>query len=469
MRGKTVLGYNFIVQIFVCMHLHTLIDLQRKAIYNYIAMTCEGSDTMPTPLADKIRPKTLDDVVGQSHILGANKPLRRIIESGKIPNMIFYGPSGVGKTTVARIIADNTKMRMYKLNGTSASVQDIKQIIADSQTLLGYNGILLYLDEIQYLNKKQQQSLLEYIEDGSITLISSTTENPYFYVYNAIISRSTVFEFLPVPADEVCPAVKRAFQICADDLGLKLRLESGVIDYIAHGCGGDVRKSINTVELCVLSADHSGDTLSVSLENAKLLTQRSNMRYDRDGDEHYNILSALQKSIRGSDENAALHYAARLMEAGDIISLSRRLLVIAAEDIGLSYPQAIPIVKACVDSAMQLGLPEARIPLADAVILLATAPKSNSGICAIDAALDDIRKGNAGDIPAYLQDGHYSGANKLGKADGYKYPHSFPDSWVDQQYLPDNLKDRVYYVAGKNKLEQAAKEHWTLIKNKHKK
>ena len=421
---------------------------------------------MSTPLADRIRPKTLDDVVGQSHILGRGKPLRRIIDSGKIPNMIFYGPSGIGKTTVARIIADNSKLHMYKLNGTSASVQDIKDIISDAQSILGYNGILLYLDEIQYLNKKQQQSLLEYIEDGRITLISSTTENPYFYVYNAIISRSTVFEFLPVSPQEVCPAVKRAFQICADELGMKLKLESGVIDYIAHGCGGDVRKSINTVELCILSADRSEDTLIVNLDNVKLLTQRSNMRYDRDGDEHYNILSALQKSIRGSDENAALHYAARLMEAGDIISLSRRLLVIAAEDIGLAYPQAIPIVKACVDSAMQLGLPEARIPLADAVILLATAPKSNSGIVAIDSAMEDIRKGNAGEIPAYLQDGHYGGAGKLGKAIGYKYPHSYPDSWVEQQYLPDNLKDRKYYTYGDNKLELAAKDYWEHIKNK---
>lgn len=421
---------------------------------------------MSNPLADRIRPKTLDDVVGQSHILGQGKPLRRIIDSGKIPNMIFYGPSGIGKTTVARIIADNSKLHMYKLNGTSASVQDIKDIILDVQSILGYNGILLYLDEIQYLNKKQQQSLLEYIEDGRITLISSTTENPYFYVYNAIISRSTVFEFLPVSPKEVCPAVKRAFQICADELGMKLKLESGVIDYIAHGCGGDVRKSINTVELCILSADRSEDTLIVNLDNVKLLTQRSSMRYDRDGDEHYNILSALQKSIRGSDENAALHYAARLMEAGDIISLSRRLLVIAAEDIGLAYPQAIPIVKACVDSAMQLGLPEARIPLADAVILLATAPKSNSGIVAIDNAMEDIRKGDAGEIPAYLQDGHYGGAGKLGKAIGYKYPHSYPDSWVEQQYLPDNLKDRKYYTYGDNKLELAAKDYWEHIKNK---
>ncbi len=380
--------------------------------------------------------------------------------------MIFYGSSGIGKTTVARIIADNTNMKMYKLNGTSASVQDIKDIIAQTDTLFGYNGILLYLDEIQYLNKKQQQSLLEYIENGKITLISSTTENPYFYVYNAIISRSTVFEFLPVSADEICPAVKRAFQICADELGKKLRLESGVIEHIARGCGGDVRKSINTVELCVLSADSADGILNVKLENVRLLTQRSNMRYDRDSDEHYNILSALQKSIRGSDENAALHYAARLIEAGDIISLSRRLLVIAAEDIGLAYPNAITIVKSCVDSAMQLGLPEARLPLAQAVILLATAPKSNSVITAIDSALDDVRNVDYGNIPSNLQDGHYAGAQKLGKAQGYKYPHVYPDSWVEQQYLPDNIKDRVYYTYGSNKAEQTAKEYWRKIKKK---
>ncbi len=421
---------------------------------------------MSTPLADKIRPKTLDDVVGQPHLLGKDKPLRRIIESGKIPNMIFYGSSGIGKTTVARIIAENSNLKMFKLNGTSASVGDIKDIISQTETIEGYNGILLYLDEIQYLNKKQQQSLLEYIENGKITLIASTTENPYFYVYNAIISRSTVFEFLPVSPDDIKPAIKRAFQICADDLGLKLKLESGVTDHIAHGCGGDVRKSINTVELCVLSADNSDGTLWVKLDNVKLLTQRSNMRYDRDGDEHYNILSALQKSIRGSDADAAIHYAARLIEAGDIISLSRRLLVIAAEDIGLAYPQAITIVKSCVDSAMQLGLPEARIPLAEAVIVLATAPKSNSGICAIDAAIEDIQNGDAGDIPAHLQDGHYGGAVKLGKSIGYQYPHSFPNSWVDQQYLPDNLKDKTYYEYGENKTEQTAKAYWDKIKKK---
>ncbi len=421
---------------------------------------------MPQPLADRIRPANIEEVVGQKHLLGADKPLRRIIESGNVPNMIFYGPSGIGKTTVARIIAENSNMVLHKLNGTTASIADIKDIIARTDTFEGMNGILLYLDEIQYLNKKQQQSLLEYIENGQITLIASTTENPYFYVYNAIISRSTVFEFKPVEPDEVKPAIKRAFGILAEERGLKLQVENGVIDHIALGCGGDVRKSLNTVELCVLAADNDGEKLVVRMDNVKALTQRSNMRYDRDGDQHYDILSALQKSIRGSDENAALHYAARLMEAGDIISLSRRLLVIAAEDIGLAYPQAISIVKSCVDSAMQLGLPEARIPLAQAVILLATAPKSNSVIMAIDEAIADIQKGIKGDFPRNLQNKHFDGDDVEVKGQFYLYPHNFPDHWVQQQYLPDELLGRKYYEYGDNKNEQAAKSYWDKIKNK---
>ena len=419
---------------------------------------------MSVPLADRIRPSTLDEVVGQGELLGKGKPLRRIIESGTIPNMIFYGSSGVGKTTVARIIAENTNMQMYKLNGTSASVNDIKDIISQTDTLMGYNGILLYLDEIQYLNKKQQQSLLEYIENGKITLISSTTENPYFYVYNAIISRSTVFEFKPVAPEDIVPAIKRAFQLAADDIGMKLRLENGVVEHIARGCGGDVRKSINTVELCVLSADNDGKNLTVRLDTVKTLTQRSNMRYDRAGDEHYDELSALQKSIRGSDPDAAIFYAAKLLEAGDIISLSRRLLVIASEDIGLAYPQAISIVKACVDSAMQLGLPEARIPLADAVILLATAPKSNSAYLAVDSALSDIRKGITGDFPRHLQNKHFDGEEALEKGQHYLYPHDYPNHWVKQQYLPDSIRDRTYYVYGENRNEQASKTYWDKIK-----
>ncbi len=421
---------------------------------------------MSSPLADRIRPNSLDDVVGQRHILAPDKPLRRIIESGHIPNMIFYGPSGVGKTTVARIIAESSDMSLHKLNGTTASISDIKEIIAGTDTFEGLGGILLYLDEIQYLNKKQQQSLLEYIENGRITLIASTTENPYFYVYNAIISRSTVFEFKPVEPSEVRPAIERAFQILANERGLKLRLEGGVIDHIALGCGGDVRKSLNTVELCALSADSDGEHLTVKLETAKALTQRSNMKYDRDGDQHYDILSALQKSIRGSDENAAIHYAARLIEAGDIISLSRRLLVIACEDVGLAYPQAISVVKSCVDAAMQLGLPEARIPLAEAVILLATSPKSNSAYEAMDSALADVRAGKATDFPRNLQNKHFDGEGAAQTGQNYLYPHTFPNHWVEQQYMPDNLLGTVYYNYGENKTEQAAKLYWEKIKKK---
>lgn len=423
---------------------------------------------MSVPLADRIRPQTLDDVVGQEHILGEGKYLRRIIESGNIPNMIFYGSSGVGKTTVARIIAKNSGMALHKLNGTSAGISDIKEVIADTETINGVGGVLLYLDEIQYLNKKQQQSLLEYIENGRITLIASTTENPYFYIYNAILSRCAVFEFKPVAAKDIVAAVNRAFRIMADETGTKLHVEKGTAEYISQTCGGDVRKSINAAELCVLGAEVKNGEATITVEEAEAFSQRSNMNYDRDGDQHYDILSALQKSIRGSDENAAIHYAARLIEAGDIISLSRRLLVIAAEDIGLAYPQAIPIVKACVDSAMQLGLPEARIPLANAVILLATAPKSNSAYMAINSALDDLRTKDCGDFPRHLQNKHYDGADAEVRGQHYLYPHDYPGHYVKQQYLPDAIKDAVYYRFGDNKNEQAAYLYSRKIKGEKK-
>ena len=419
---------------------------------------------MASPLADRLRPSTIDEVVGQKHLLGDNKALRRIIESKNIPNLIFYGPSGVGKTTVARIIASQTNKRLHKLNGTNASISDIKAVVDELDTVVGYNGILLYLDEIQYLNKKQQQSLLEYIEDGRITLIASTTENPYFYIYNAILSRSTVFEFKSVPSEEVEKAVIRAFKILAEELGTEIETEDGVIGHIAKSCGGDVRKSLNTVELLTLSADNKGNSRYVSLELAKELSQKSSMKYDRDGDEHYDILSAFQKSMRGSDPDAAIHYLARLLEAGDLASACRRLLVCASEDVGLAYPMIIPIVKAAVDTALQVGLPEARLPLADAVILVATSPKSNSGHDAINMAMEDLQKGNSGPIPRNLQNKHFDGEDQSQKGQFYKYPHEYPGRWVEQQYLPDNLKDRVYYTPAENKMEQAAAEYWKKIK-----
>lgn len=419
------------------------------------------------PLADAIRPRSLDDVVGQAHLLSSGKVLRKIIDSGNIPNMIFYGPSGIGKTTVASIIADKTNKRLYKLNGTNASVNDIKDIVSTLDGFDSQQGVLLYLDEIQYLNKKQQQSLLEYIENGKITLIASTTENPYFYVYNAILSRSTVFEFKPVGIKDVEKAVLRAFNVVGSNLVAQVECEEGVVSHIAAYCGGDVRKAINCVELSCLASPISVDRkLTVTLECVKELSQRSSMKYDRDGDEHYDILSAFQKSIRGSDENAALHYLARLLNAGDMLSPCRRLLVIASEDVGLAFPQAVSIVKSCVDSALQLGLPEARLPLAEATILLATAPKSNSVICAIDAAMADVEAGGATDIPEHLRDSHYSGAEKMGHGIGYKYAHSYENHYVKQQYLPDKLKNKIYYEFGDNKNESAAKKYWEEIKKK---
>ena len=418
---------------------------------------------MYKPLADEIRPHSLDDVVGQKHILGQRGLLRRIVESGSIPNMIFYGPSGTGKTTVARIIAEKTNRTLRKLNATTAGLADIKEIIAELDTLLTPGGVLLYLDEIQYFNKKQQQSLLEFIEDGRITLIASTTENPYFCVFGAILSRSTVFEFKPVTPKEAEPAVVRAFNILAEREGKTPELEPGVVQRISQACGGDVRKALNAVELLFTAGEVDGDTVRISLDDTKTVTQKSAMRHDRDGDEHYDALSALMKSLRGSDPDAALHYLARLLEAGDLIGACRRILCSASEDIGLAYPQAVPIVKACVDSALQLGLPEARLPLAEAVIFLATAPKSNSGVMAIDAAVADVRAGKSGPPPRELQNVHADGTG-FEREQGYKYPHSYPNHWVRQQYLPDALKGARYYEYGDNKLEQTAKKYWDEIK-----
>ncbi|MGN0531281.1 MAG: replication-associated recombination protein A [Eubacterium sp.] len=419
---------------------------------------------MNNPLADRIRPATLDEVVGQKHLLAPGKALYNMIDNGEVPNLIFYGPSGVGKTTVASIIAGRTKRALRRLNGTNASTQDIKDIVAELDTFTAPNGILLYLDEIQYFNKRQQQSLLEYIENGKITLIASTTENPYFYVYSAILSRSTVFEFKAIEPEDIEPAVKRGFDFLAQEGQLDIEYDSQVLSRIATGCGGDVRKALNCVENCCFATPTVDNKKIVTLDTVNELVQKSAMRYDRDGEEHYDIVSAYQKSMRGSDPNAALHYLARLLDAGDLPSACRRLLVCACEDVGLANPQIIPIVKAAVDSAMMVGLPEARIPLADAVILVATSPKSNSGEAAIDAALADVRRGNYGPIPRQLQNKHYDGEDAEIKGQNYLYPHEYPNHWVRQQYLPDRIKNAKYYTFGNNKNEQAYKGYWDGVK-----
>lgn len=417
------------------------------------------------PLADEIRPQTLDEVVGQKHLLGPNALLRRLIESGTSANMIFYGPSGTGKTTIANLIAKRTSKTLYHLNATTASLQDVKDIIGQLDTMLAPNGVLLYLDEIQYFNKKQQQSLLEFMENGKITLIASTTENPYFYIYNALLSRSTVFEFKSVEPEEIQTAVERGLQIEKERSQLPFTWEESVPRTISYACGGDVRKAINAVELLYQSAAVTKGQLYVTSEDALQLAQRSAMRYDKEGDAHYDLLSALQKSIRGSDPDAAVHYLGRLLEAGDLLSPCRRLLVIAAEDIGLAYPQAIVVTKACVDAAVQLGLPEARLPLAEAAVLLATAPKSNSAHNAIIEAMADIRKGKTGEIPRHLQNVH-ADSTGTGKTAAYLYPHQFPHHYVKQQYLPDALKGTTYYTYADNKTEQAAKRYWDEIKGR---
>ena len=418
---------------------------------------------MYQPLADLLRPTTLDEVYGQEHILGQGAILRRLIDSGKIPNMIFYGPSGTGKTTVANIIAEQTNRTLFKLNATTASTADIKNIVAQLDTFLAPNGVLLYLDEIQSFNKKQQQSLLEYIENGKITLIASTTENPYFYVFNAILSRSTVFEFKQISASASLQAIQRAVAYLEQRNALKADAKAGALEYIAGACGGDIRKAMNAVEVLFSAGRPEGDRIALTLADAKAVTQKSALRADREGDNYYDLLSALQKSIRGSDPDAACHYLARLLEAGQMQSACRRLMVIAAEDVGLAYPMIIPIVKSCVDMALMMGMPEARIPLGDAAVLMATSPKSNSGHIALDAALADVRKGKGGDFPRHLQNVH-ADTYTMEREQGYRYPHDYPGHWVQQQYLPDELVGTRYYEYGLNKLEQAARQYWETIK-----
>lgn len=421
---------------------------------------------MNSPLADRLRPKTIEEVAGQKHLLSNGKVLRKIIDSKNIPNLIFYGPSGVGKTTVANIISATCGKKLYYLNATTASTADIKEIINSIGTIESSNGILLYLDEIQYFNKKQQQILLSYIETGDITLIASTTENPFFYVYNAILSRSTVFEFKTLKADDIKEVLKRAVTILSDEKGKNIQISPDSIEKIAYAAAGDVRRSLNMIELCVLTSEN-GDNIVIDDDTVEDILSSNSVRYDRQGDEHYDIISAYQKSMRGSDPDAAVYYLGRILAAGDLPSACRRLLVCANEDVGLAYPQIIPIVKAAVDTAMMVGLPEARIPLANAVILVATSPKSNSAYLAVNSAMSDIEAGIGGNIPRQLQNKHFDGEDALVKGQNYKYPHDYSGHYVNQQYLPDEIKNKKYYQFGDNKTEQKYKDYWDSVKGKH--
>lgn len=406
-----------------------------------------------TPLAQRLRPSSFDEIAGQEHLISINGVISRMISAGRISNMIFYGPPGTGKTTVANIIAKNSGMQMFKLNATTASLSDVKEVITSSDGILGQNGILLYLDEIQYFNKKQQQSLLEYIEDGRVTLIASTTENPYFYIYDALISRCSVFEFKHVPAKSIVPVLKRALTLLNEENGQTKAVSDDALEFLSSCAHGDVRHALTLFE----GAYYASETEITKNVAQEFIPAISAGLFDKDSDVHYNLLSGLQKSIRGSDPDAAVFYLAKLLEGGDLLSPIRRLLVIASEDIGLAYPQAAQITFALCESAKALGLPEARIPLANCAIMLATAPKSNTAYEAIAKASADIKLGKGDTIPVHLQAPLFK---------GYIYPHDYPNDWCEQQYLPNDLKNAKYYSFGENKTEQSAKSYWETVKKR---
>lgn len=411
------------------------------------------------PLADLMRPSKLEDFVGQQHILGKGKPLYNLISGKNIFNCIFYGPPGTGKTTLANIMANYVDKKFYKLNATVASVKDIQDITNNMDNLLNYNGVVLYIDELQHFNKKQQQALLEFIEDGRITLIASTTENPYFVIHKAIISRCNIFSFKPLTIADIIIGLKNSIQKLISE-GIEIEYSNEALDYIAEISQGDYRKAYNILELAINSQVKKARV--ISCEYIESLGQ-SNMRVDSSGDEFYNLLSALQKSIRGSDPNAAIHYLARLIKGGNLTAIIRRISVIAAEDIGLAFPNALSVVNSGIELALKVGLPEARIILSEIIIYLATLPKSNSACLAIDSAMNDLENINFGDVPMHLKDAHYSGASSLGVC-GYKYPHNYPNNYIKQNYLPDELRGKIYYNEQNNKYEESLRKYWTEIK-----
>ena len=417
------------------------------------------------PLADKYRPSKIEDIAGQRHVVGPGKLFNNMLEKNYYPNMIFFGAPGIGKTTIAEILAANADKSFFRINASNSSLEDVKKVIGEIGKLQNSSGILLYIDEIQSFNKKQQQSILEFIENGEITLIASTTENPYHYVYKAILSRSVVVEFKPLSLEELVDGLRRVVRVYNDENISELICGDKELMTIASASGGDMRSAINILELAINNALlDSQANLVVDGRVLDSINLSTAYNFDMDGDVHYNLLSAFQKSIRGSDPDAAVYYLARLVKGGDLISICRRLMVVACEDIGLAYPNAITIVKSCIDSAMQLGFPEARIPLAQAVILLATSPKSNSAYMAIDRALEDIDASVNDDIPDMLKDSHYSGAKSMGYGQGYLYPHDYPNHYVNQEYLPNNLRGKVYYDAQDNKFENGIRKYMDILK-----